>query len=108
MKKVIVLFIFILHSFFYAQSKDIDCKIKFVDGKELNAKVRFRVSMFYENEIYENSITQKNVIFVNEKGKKEKHLFNEFKSTNLNTFLLVDCNKITQRFAEIRHLFNLV
>ena len=59
MKKVIVLFIFILHSFFYAQSKDIDCKIKFVDGKELNAKVRFRVSMFYENEIYENSITQK-------------------------------------------------
>ena len=54
MKKVIVLFIFILHSFFYAQSKDIDCKIKFVDGKELNAKVRFRVSMFYENEIYEN------------------------------------------------------
>ena len=34
MKKVIVLFIFILHSFFYAQSKDIDCKIKFVDGKD--------------------------------------------------------------------------
>jgi hypothetical protein len=106
MKKVIVLFIFILHSFFYAQSKDIDCKIKFVDGKELNAKVRFRVSMFYENEIYENSITQKNVVFVNEKGKKEKHLFNEFKSIEF--IDLKGKERIFERPIEKYGLFELI
>ena len=106
MKKVIVLFIFILHSFFYAQSKDIDCKIKFVDGKELYAKVRFRVSMFYENEIYENSITQKNVIFVNEKGKKEKHLFNEFKSIEF--IDLKGKERIFERPIEKYGLFELI
>ena len=63
----------------FAQSTNIDAKITFVDGKELSSKIRFRTSIFYENEIYENSITQKYVVLINEKGKKEKHLFNEFK-----------------------------
>ena len=59
----------------FAQSTNIDAKITLVDGKELSSKIRFRTSIFYENEIYENSITQKYVVLINEKGKKEKLLF---------------------------------
>ena len=51
----------------FAQSTNIDAKITFVDGKELSSKIRFRTSIFYENEIYENSITQKYVVLINEK-----------------------------------------
>ena len=72
MKKVIVLFIFILHSFFYAQSKDIDCKIKFVDGKELNAKIRFKVNLFWSDLIDESSIAYKTIQLIDKNGEISK------------------------------------
>ena len=79
MKKILFILSFFYFILGFSQSAVIDSKITFVDGKELNSKIRFRKSFFYENEIYENSITQKYVVLINEKGKKEKHLFNEFK-----------------------------
>ena len=72
MKKVIVLFIFILHSFFYAQSKDIDCKIKFVDGKEINTKIRFKVNLFWSDLIDESSIAYKTIQLIDKNGEISK------------------------------------
>ena len=60
----------------------------------------------HENEIYENSITQKNVVFVNEKGKKEKHLFNEFKSIEF--IDLKGKERIFERPIEKYGLFELI
>ena len=103
-------FLFILSFFCFilglSQSTVIDSKVTFVDGKKTNAKIRFRISFIYENEIYENSITQKNVVFVNEKGKKEKHLFNEFKSIEF--IDLKGKERIFERPIEKYGLFELI
>ena len=90
----------------FAQSTNIDAKITFVDGKELSSKIRFRTSIFYENEIYENSITQKYVVLINEKGKKEKHLFNEFKRIEFTD--LKGKTRIFERPIEKFGLFELI
>ena len=90
----------------FAQSTNIDAKITFVDGKELSSKIRFRPSIFYENEIYENSITQKYVVLINEKGKKEKHLFNEFKRIEFTD--LKGKTRIFERPIEKFGLFELI
>lgn len=80
-------FLFILSFFCFilglSQSTVIDSKVTFADGKKTNAKIRFRISFIYENEIYENSITQKNVVFVNEKGKKKSIFLMNSKVLNL-------------------------
>ncbi|WP_332028712.1 hypothetical protein [Kaistella sp.] len=79
MKRILSLLSFFLFILSFSQKAEINAKILFADGTDSNAKILFRKSIFYENEIYENSITQKNIFLINDAGKKEKHLFNKFR-----------------------------
>ena len=79
MKRILSLLSFFLFIWSFSQKAQIDAKIILADGTDSNAKILFRKSMVYENEIYENSITQKYIFLINAANKKEKHLFNEFK-----------------------------
>ena len=71
-KNTFYLFFLFISIMNYAQSVDIESKITFINGKEINSKIRFRTSFIYENSIYETSITQKNIILINDNDKKEK------------------------------------
>ena len=71
-KNTFYLFFLFISIMNYAQSVDIESKITFSNGKEINSKIRFRTSFIYENSIYETSITQKNIILINDNDKKEK------------------------------------
>ena len=79
MKRILSLLSIFLFILSFAQKAEINAKILFADGTASNAKILFRKSIFYENEIYENSITRKNIFLINDANRKEKHLFNKFK-----------------------------
>ena len=79
MKRILSLLSIFLFILSFSQKAEINAKILFADGTASNAKILFRKSIFYENEIYENSITQKNIFLINDANRKEKHLFNKFR-----------------------------
>ena len=77
MKRILSLLSIFLFILSFSQKAEINAKILFADGTASNAKILFRKSIFYENEIYENSITKR--IFFSSMmltGKKNTSLIN--------------------------------
>lgn len=79
MKNFISIFALFICTFVFSQKVEIPAKVVFADGTVSDSKVVFKKSIFYKDELYENSITQKHVVLINGAHKRKKHLFNEFK-----------------------------
>lgn len=106
MKRILSLLSIFLFILSFSQKAEINAKILFADATDSKAKILFRKSIFYENEIYENSITQKNIFLINDAGKKEKHLFNKFR--RIEFVDLKGQNRVFERPLEKFGMFELI
>ena len=72
MKKLIFIFSFLSFILNFGQSENIDSKVTFVDGKEINTKIRFKVNLFWSDLIDESSIAYKTIQLIDKNGEISK------------------------------------
>lgn len=72
MKKSLLIIFFFLFGFVFSQYRNepVSCKVTWNDGKQTEEQIRFKFNRVYVNDLYENSLTQKDLYFLVKGTKK--------------------------------------
>lgn len=103
MKKFFLILLISISNLLLAQKENIDSKIIFKDGTELNTKIKFRVNMFANDQIDESSVAFKNVLIMDKNNK-----FVKTPSSIIQRIDFTDLKGIERHFVKMPDYKNLV